>query len=126
MNIVGTIAGWVNSSDENGALQWLPNVGPDEPGEAPFQVPSLYVGESTLGQIRQLSQAGEVANATIVLDAPTYNTTSHTIISRLKGTGNTNDSMLLYTHSEPPLLFIQLLSSNVYAICPFRRRPYYH
>lgn len=37
---------------------------------------------------------------TVVLDAPSYEAPTYTLISHLQGTKNATDTILLYTHSE--------------------------
>lgn len=56
--------------------------------------------------------SGEVDNATVVLNAPSYEVSSHTVISHLSGTAGTNDTIIVYTHSESfikSLAYIQKL-----------------
>jgi hypothetical protein len=95
---VGVIASWVNTSDENGALQFLPNDGAPGDGNL-YDVPGLYVGESTGRTIRDLVAADSIETATLVLDAPSYQAPSYTLIGHQQGIRNSNDSMILYTHS---------------------------
>jgi hypothetical protein len=119
--VVGMIAQWTNTSDENAALQFLPNQGPSDPS-VPYDVPSLYVGESTGQQIRDLLGQGVVGNATIVLDAPWSNGTSSTIWGHLNGTGNGTESIIIYTHSDGPTIVEEngewLRSSPLLIPCP--------
>jgi len=101
MGIKGVVASWVDTSDENGALQFLPNEGAPGDGDRQFAVPSLYVGNSTGELIRKLVHNGEVDTATVVLDAPSLESQSKTIVGHLQGKANQEDSILLYTHSKP-------------------------
>lgn len=98
LNIAAAIVSWVDTSDENAALQWLPQVAP--PGNGVFTCPTLYVGNSTGETIRSLIKANAIDSMTVVLDAPSYEAPSYTLISHLRGTRNTTDTILLYTHSE--------------------------
>lgn len=98
MGIKGVIASWVHTSDENAALQFLPNAGAPGDGNL-FDVPALYVGNSTGETIRNLLHEDKVDTATIVLDAPSYMASSRTLVGRLEGLQNSSDSILLYTHS---------------------------
>ncbi|KAK7062768.1 translation elongation factor 2 [Paramarasmius palmivorus] len=95
------IASWVDTSDEDAALQYLPNRGAPGNGNH-YDVPALYVGNSTGELIRGLVKDGEVDTATVVLDAPSYKSNSSTVIGHLKGTGNTEHTIILYTHSDGP------------------------
>ncbi len=98
MGIKGVIASWVHTSDENAALQFLPNAGAPGDGNL-FDVPALYVGNSTGETIRSLLLDNKVDTATIVLDAPSFMAPSRTLVGRLEGLQNSSDSILLYTHS---------------------------
>lgn len=98
LNVSAVILSWVDTSDENGALQWLPNVAP--PGDGVFSCPTLYVGNSTGESIRSLIKANELGSMTVVLDAPSYEAPTYTLISHLQGRKNSTDTILLYTHSE--------------------------
>lgn len=64
-----------------------------------YEVPSLYVGNSTGELIRELLSSNAVQSAKVVLDAPTYQASTQTIVGHLKGTGQTDDTIILYTHS---------------------------
>lgn len=99
--VVGVIASWVNTSDNDAALQFLPNQGAPGNGSVLYDVPSLYVGNSTGILIRDLVANGEIDNATIVLNAPSYEVPTQTVISHLSGTAGTNDTIIIYTHSAP-------------------------
>jgi hypothetical protein len=99
MGIIGVIASWTATSDENAALQFLPNAGAPGDGNL-FDVPAVYVGNSTGELIRSMVRQGEVDTATVVLDAPSFMAPSRTVIGHLPGLSNSNDSILLYTHSE--------------------------
>ena len=83
-------------------MQFLPEVGAPGNGSVLYDVPALYVGNSTGELIRGLLADGEVSNATIVLNAPSYDATTQTVISHLSGTAGTNDTIILYTHSAFP------------------------
>jgi len=105
--IKGIISQWTNVSDENAALQFLPNDGPApfSPNSTQlFEIPSLYVGEDTGKKIRELLADGVVGNATIVLDAPWSNGTSSTIHGHLPGTEGGDETLLVYTHSDGPTI----------------------
>lgn len=93
---MGVIASWVNTSDENGALQFLPN---DGAPNGLYDVPGLYVGNSTGEVIRDLIRKNEVDTATVVLDAPSYIAPSQTVLGHLVGTSGTNSTIIVYTHS---------------------------
>lgn len=93
------ISSWVHTSDENAALQFLPNAGAPGNGNL-YNVPSLYVGNSTGELIRKMVSNGEVKTATIVLDAPSYEAPTKTVIGYLPGLAGRDESLLLYTHSE--------------------------
>ncbi|KXN90753.1 hypothetical protein AN958_03640 [Leucoagaricus sp. SymC.cos] len=101
MGIRGVIASWTATSDDNAALQFLPNAGAPGDGNL-FDVPALYVGNSTGELIRKMVRNGQVETATVVLDAPSYMAPSRTVIGRLPGLSGSNDSILLYTHSDGP------------------------
>lgn len=94
MGVSAIIASWVATSDEDAALQFLPNDA-SETG-----LPALYVGNSTGELIRELVRDGNVASATVVLDAPTVDAKSQTVIGHLDGTGGGNETIIVYTHSE--------------------------
>ncbi|KAF7331548.1 hypothetical protein MKEN_00033900 [Mycena kentingensis (nom. inval.)] len=106
--VVGAISSWVGCSDDNAALQFLPNDGSPGNGSTPnsYQVPALYVGNSTGQMIRQVLGSGQVANATVVLNAPNVLTTTETIIGHLDGAAaardDSDDTIILYTHSDGP------------------------
>jgi len=97
LNVSAVILSWVDTSDENGALQWLPNDAP--PGQGVNTCPTLYVGNSTGETIRSLIAANEIDTMNVVLDAPSYDAPTYTLISHLQGTKNASDTILLYTHS---------------------------
>ncbi|KAF7370477.1 Elongation factor 2 [Mycena sanguinolenta] len=101
LGVAGVVASWVNTSDENGALQFLPNDGAPGNGSL-YDVPALYVGNSTGETIRKLVKNGEVESATVVLDAPSLWAPSSTVIGHLNGTAETTDSIIVYTHSDGP------------------------
>jgi hypothetical protein len=88
---------WVDTSDDNAALQWLPNNAPR--GNGTFSCPTLYVGNSTGAQIRGLIGNGEIDTMTVVLDAPSTETPTYTLIGHLEGRSGATDTILLYTHS---------------------------
>ncbi|KAJ3972368.1 hypothetical protein EV361DRAFT_906125 [Lentinula raphanica] len=100
MGVSAVIASWVNTSDDDAALQFLPNDGAPGNGSIHYDVPSLYVGNSTGELIRGLVANNEVDTATVVLNAPSYEVSSHTVISHLSGTASTNDTVIIYTHSQ--------------------------
>jgi hypothetical protein len=102
LGFVGVIASWVNTSDDDASMQFLPEVGAPGNGSVLYDVPSLYVGNSTGQLIRELLANGEVDTATIVLNAPSYEVPTQTVIGHLDGTAGTNDTILLYTHSDGP------------------------
>ncbi|KAE9404288.1 hypothetical protein BT96DRAFT_917029 [Gymnopus androsaceus JB14] len=102
LHFVGVIASWVNTSDDDASMQFLPEVGAPGNGSVLYDVPALYVGNSTGELIRGLLADGEVSNATIVLNAPSYDATTQTVISHLSGTAGTNDTIIIYTHSDGP------------------------
>ncbi|KAJ3730464.1 hypothetical protein C8R42DRAFT_8202 [Lentinula raphanica] len=102
MGVSAVIASWVNTSDDDAALQFLPNDGAPGNGSIHYDVPSLYVGNSTGELIRGLVANNEVDTATVVLNAPSYEVSSHTVISHLSGTAGTNDTVIVYTHSDGP------------------------
>jgi hypothetical protein len=58
------------------------------------------VGNSTGEIIRSLIKSNELDIMTVVLDAPSYEAPSYTLISHLEGEKNATDTILLYTHSE--------------------------
>lgn len=87
----------VATSDENAALQWLPSKGPT--GNKTYDCPALYVGNSTGEQIRGLIQNGEIDSMTVILDAPSYEAPTSTLIGHLEGNSSAEDTILLYTHS---------------------------
>lgn len=99
LGVKGVISSWVHTSDENAALQFLPNAGAPGNGSL-FDVPTLYVGNSTGQLIRTMIRKGEVANATLVLDAPSFLAQTQTVIGHLPGKAGKNDTILLYTHSK--------------------------
>ncbi|KAF5360072.1 hypothetical protein D9758_007552 [Tetrapyrgos nigripes] len=101
MGVEAVIASWVNTSDENGANQFLPNDGAPGDGNL-YDVPAVYVGNSTGETIRELIKEGLVDNATVVLDAPSIEATTSTVHGHLTGTSGTNDSIIIYTHSDGP------------------------
>ncbi|KAK6967122.1 elongation factor 2 [Favolaschia claudopus] len=86
----GVVTSWVHTSDENGALQFLPSYGAPGNGSL-FDVPALFVGNST-----------EVESATVVLDAPSSWATSSTVIGHLAGKKGSSESILVYTHTDGP------------------------
>lgn len=97
--VAAVVASWVNISDEDAALQFLPN---SAPPYTSYDVPALYVGNSTGKLIRQLAKSGDITSATVVLDAPNLAATTHTVWGRLKGSANSNTSIIVYTHSDGP------------------------
>ncbi|KAJ7255456.1 hypothetical protein B0H12DRAFT_1113500 [Mycena haematopus] len=101
LGVVGVVTSWVHTSDENGALQFLPNSGAPGNGSL-YDVPALFVGNSTGETIRKLVQCDEVESATVVLDAPSIWAPSSTVIGHLNGTATTTDSIIVYTHSDGP------------------------
>ena len=98
LNVEAVILSWVDTSDENAALQWLPSSAP--PGNGTYSCPTLYVGNRTGEEIRRLISRGEINNMTVVLDAPSDDEPTYTLIGHLEGTSRTNDTILLYTHSK--------------------------
>ncbi|KAF7308364.1 hypothetical protein HMN09_00685000 [Mycena chlorophos] len=102
LGVIGVVASWVNTSDANGALQFLPNSGAPGNGSVHYDVPGVYVGNSTGETIRQLVADNEVVSATVVLDAPTLDATTSTIIGHLNGTAGSNNTIIVYTHSDGP------------------------
>lgn len=98
MGVKGVIASWVHTSDENAALQYLPNAGAPGNGSL-YDVPALYVGNSTGELIRKMIRNGEVNAATVVLDAPSFLAPTKTVVGHLPGKAGRDDSILLYTHS---------------------------
>ncbi|KAJ7696507.1 hypothetical protein B0H17DRAFT_400531 [Mycena rosella] len=101
LGVSAVITSWVHTSDENGALQYLPNDGAVGNGTL-YDVPALFVGNSTGETIRQLVGSGKVQSATVVLDAPSSWAASSTVIGHLAGKAGTNDSIIIYTHSDGP------------------------
>jgi hypothetical protein len=99
LGVRGVVTSWVHTSDENGALQYLPNDGAVGNGSL-YDVPALFVGNSTGETIRQLVKNGKVESATVVLDAPSLWAPSSTMIGHLAGKAGTTDSIIVYTHSE--------------------------
>lgn len=100
--MAGVVTSWVHTSDDNGALQFLPNDGAPGNGSL-YDVPALFVGNSTGETIRKLVKSGKVESATVVLDAPSSWSPSSTVLGHLAGTAGTTDSIILYTHSESNL-----------------------
>ena len=98
MGVAGAISSWVGISDEDAALLWEPKSALT--GHELQTVPTLYVGNSTGEAIRGLIKDKKVKNMTLMLDAPSYDSPTATLIGHMKGTANTNDSILLYTHSD--------------------------
>ncbi|KAK0451470.1 hypothetical protein EV421DRAFT_1033914 [Armillaria borealis] len=94
--VSAVVSSWVHTSGENAASQLLPNVG-SENQYLPNEVPALYVGNSTGEIIRQLLVVGEVDTATVVLDAPSYNTTTQTVVGHLASTAGGNETIIVYT-----------------------------
>jgi hypothetical protein len=92
------ILSWVDTSDANAALQWLPNSAPS--GNGTSNCPTLYVGNSTGESIRSLIKSNELDTMTVVLDAPSYDAPSYTLVSHLTGEKNASNTILLYTHSK--------------------------
>ncbi|KAL0071162.1 translation elongation factor 2 [Marasmius tenuissimus] len=101
--VIAAISSWVNVSDENAALQFLPNDGAPGDGNL-YDVPALYVGNTTGDLIRKLVREGKVDTATLVLDAPSSKATTSTVIGHLKGRGASSDTIVLYTHSDGPTI----------------------
>ncbi|KAK0205169.1 hypothetical protein DFS33DRAFT_1326215 [Desarmillaria ectypa] len=99
--VSAVVASWVHTSDDNAALQFLPNDG-SEDQYVPNEVPALYVGNSTGETIRQLLTNDEVDTATVVLDAPSYNASTQTVIGHLAGIAGGNETIIVYTHSDGP------------------------
>ncbi|KAK0469352.1 uncharacterized protein EV420DRAFT_25546 [Desarmillaria tabescens] len=99
--VSAVVASWVHTSDDNAALQFLPNDG-SEDQYVPNEVPALYVGNSTGETIRQLLTDAEVDTATVVLDAPSYNSSTQTVIGHLAGIAGGNETIIVYTHSDGP------------------------
>lgn len=98
MGVSAVIASWVNTSDDNAALQYLPELAPAGNGSL-YEVPALYVGNSTGETIRELVGSGEVETATVVLDAPSLWSPTNTVIGHLAGMTESNDTIIVYTHS---------------------------
>jgi hypothetical protein len=109
MGVKGVIASWVHTSDENAALQFLPNDGAPGNGSL-YDVPALYVGNSTGELIRELIRSKEVDTATVVLDAPSFLSPTRTVAGHLQGNSGRNESILLYTHSTCLVLSAHCLS----------------
>ncbi|CAK5282383.1 unnamed protein product [Mycena citricolor] len=101
MGVVGAISSWVHTSDEDAALQFLPDDGAPGATEL-FDVPALYVGNSTGEMIRGLLRDDQVLTADLVLYAPSTFSPTQTVIGHLNGTANTNATIILYTHSDGP------------------------
>ncbi|KAJ7140324.1 hypothetical protein C8R43DRAFT_1018337 [Mycena crocata] len=101
LGVSAVVTSWVNTSDENGALQYLPNDGAPGNGSL-YDVPALFVGNSTGETIRKLVRRGKVKSATVVLDAPSSWATTETVIGHLAGKAGTTDTILVYTHSDGP------------------------
>ncbi|KAI1328526.1 hypothetical protein F5Y16DRAFT_150018 [Xylariaceae sp. FL0255] len=69
LNVSAAILSWVDTSDEDAALQWLPSDAPD--GEDPsYACSTLYVGNSTSQANRNLIQEDRIINMALTLDAP--------------------------------------------------------
>ncbi|KAJ7066460.1 hypothetical protein C8F01DRAFT_702812 [Mycena amicta] len=102
LGVVGVVASWVDTSDANGALQFLPNSGAPGNGSVHYDVPGVYIGNSTGETIRNLVKQNKVASATIVLDAPTLAATTTTVIGHLAGKAGSNETVIVYTHSDGP------------------------
>ncbi|KAF5376007.1 hypothetical protein D9757_008815 [Collybiopsis confluens] len=102
MGVSAVIASWVNTSDDDASLQFLPNSGAPGNGSLHYDIPALYVGNSTGEVIRELVANGEVDTATVVLNAPSVQATSSTVIGHLSGTAQTNATIIVYTHSDGP------------------------
>jgi hypothetical protein len=98
LGVAGVVTSWVHTSDENGALQFLPNDAPAGNGTL-YDVPALFVGNSTGETIRGLLREGKVESATVVLDAPSLWAPTNTVIGHLDGNAGKNDTILIYTHS---------------------------
>ncbi|KAF7356454.1 Elongation factor 2 [Mycena venus] len=101
LGVAGVVTSWVHTSDDNGALQFLPNDGAPGNGSL-YDVPALFVGNSTGETIRKLVKSGKVESATVVLDAPSSWASSSTVIGHLTGKAGKNDSIIVYTHSDGP------------------------
>ncbi|KAJ7499655.1 hypothetical protein FB451DRAFT_1206113, partial [Mycena latifolia] len=52
--------------------------------------------------IRGLIRNGQVVSCTLVLDAPSYFSPTQTVIGHLDGTGDPDDTIIIYTHSDGP------------------------
>ncbi|KAK7053833.1 hypothetical protein R3P38DRAFT_2852415 [Favolaschia claudopus] len=102
MGIRAAISSWVHTSDEDAALQFLPNDGPVGGDNALYDVPTLYVGNSTGEMIRGLIRENQIVSATVVLYAPSYSAPTQTVLGHLSGTANTTDTIIIYTHSDGP------------------------
>lgn len=98
LGVSAAIASWVHTSDEDGTLQFLPNDGAPGNGSL-YDVPALYVGNSTGRLIRELIRDKKVDSATVMLDAPSFLAPSQTVIGHLQGTGNSSETIIIYTHS---------------------------
>ncbi|KAJ7910242.1 hypothetical protein B0H13DRAFT_611081 [Mycena leptocephala] len=101
MGVVGAISSWVHTSDEDGGLQFLPNDGAVG-NNALYNVPALFVGNSTGEMIRALIRNSQIVNATLVLSAPSDFAPTQTVLGHLDGTDDTNATILIYTHSDGP------------------------
>jgi len=100
LKVAATIGAWTGLSDEEVALQWRPESSLKT--NETQNVPSLFVGQSTGETLHELMTSGQVANLSVLLDAPSFDAPTYTLIAKLPGTGATNDSLLLYTHSDGP------------------------
>ena len=92
------ISSWTGFSDENVELLWEPKS--DLQDHEVQHVPTLYVGEATGCMIRSMITNGEIKNMTVMLDAPSFDAPTATLIAHLPGTAGGVDSLLLYTHSD--------------------------
>lgn len=110
LNVSAAILSWTDTSDENAALQWLPSSAPK--GNLTNKCPTLYVGNSTGESIRSLIKGGEIDTMRVVLDAPSSQAPTYTLISHLGGKKNATDTILLYTHSEWLRDLVYLTSAN--------------
>jgi hypothetical protein len=104
MGVVGAISSWVHTSDEDGGLQFLPNDGAVG-NNALYNVPALFVGNSTGEMIRALIRNSQIVNATLVLSAPSDFAPTQTVLGHLDGTDDTNATILIYTHSKSIRVF---------------------
>ncbi|KAJ7781949.1 hypothetical protein DFH07DRAFT_1017828 [Mycena maculata] len=100
LGVSAIVASWVNTSDADASMQFLPEQGAGN--GSLFDVPALYVGNSTGETIRELLATGQVVTATVVLDAPSIWSPSNTVIGHLDGQSGTNDTIIIYTHSDGP------------------------